>query len=303
MFDEILRKQNQDPADVSLFVKSQTKIIKQNLQKVYVAPGESGAWKNWEEDVYLEEKLFPQLFPFGIGGYLSSCMLKNNNMGFANYCKSRLLSANNKFRKDPFYIFFLLLVKEMIEMRRSEQTFFRKANKVQDLTASKVGQISKEFLLRNNNIFRSFKSLRGTSMYFEDVKKRLMATIRQNGSPTLFCTFSCAEFHWDHLVKSIYETVNRTKVSIEFIKDQESSWKNKLVSENVVQSTMHFCKRTNKIIGIINKTSPFIHDGVEYFVDNYFIRTEFQVGCTHDNLEYHTFLLFLFYFSATWIPP
>ena len=140
-------------------------------------------------------------------------------------------------------------------------------------------------------------------MYFEDVKKRLMATIRQNGSPTLFCTFSCAEFHWDHLVKSIYETVNRTKVSIEFIKDQESSWKNKLVSENVVQSTMHFSKRTNKIIGIINKTSPFIHDGVEYFVDNYFIRTEFQVGCTHDNLEYHTFLLFFFYVLATWIPP
>ena len=104
-------------------------------------------------------------------------------------------------------------------------------------------------------------------------------------------------------MKSIYETVNRTKVSIEFIKDQESSWKNKLVSENVVQSTMHFCKRTNKIIGTINKTSPFIHDGVEYFVDNYFIRTEFQVGCTHDKLEYHTFLLFFFYFLATWISP
>ena len=163
-------------------------------------------------------------------------------------------------------------------MRRSEQTFFRKANKVQDLNASKVQEISKEFLLRNNNIFRSFRNLRGTSMYFEDVKKRLMATIRQNGSPTLFCTFGCAEFHWDYLVKSIYETVKRSKVSIEFIQNQEYSWKNKLVSENVVQSTVHFSKRTSKIFGMINKVAPFVHNGVEYFVDSYFYRVEFQVG-------------------------
>ena len=277
LFTDILRNQNQDPAETSKYVKNQTKVIKENLHKLVIAPGEHGQWKNWEDDVYLEEKLFPALFPYGVGGYLSSCLLKNHNIGFANYVKSRILSANNKFRKDPFYVFFLLLVKEMIEMRRSEQTFFRKASKVQDLTASKVKQISTEFLLRNNNIFRSFKSLRGTSMYFEDVKKRLMATIRQNGSPTLFCTFSCAEFSWDYLVKSIYETVNRTKISIEFIKSKDSSWKNKLVSENVVQSTMHFAKRTRKLIGIINKVNPFIHDGVEYFVDNYFIRTEYQV--------------------------
>ena len=135
-----------------MYVKNQTKVIKENLHKLYIAPGEHGQWKNWEDDVYLEEKMFPQLFPYGIGGFLSSCLLKNHNIGFANYVKSRLLSANNKFRRDPFYLFFLLLVKEMIEMRRSEQTFFRKASKVQDLTASKVQEISKEFLMRNNNI-------------------------------------------------------------------------------------------------------------------------------------------------------
>ena len=96
-------------------------------------------------------------------------------------------------------------------------------------------------------------------MYFEDVKKRLMATIRQKGPPTLFITLSAAEFHWDHLIKSIYETVNKTKLSMEFIEQQENSWKSKLVSENIVQSTIYFSKRTNKLLAMLKKNSPFTH--------------------------------------------
>ena len=87
------------------------------------------------------------------------------------------------------------------------------------------------------------------------------------------------------MIKSIYETVTRTKVSIEYIKQKDRAWRNKLVTENVVQSTMHFVKRTSKLMGVINKVSPFIHDGVEYFVDSYFIRTEYQQrGSQHDHV-------------------
>ena len=94
-------------------MRKQTKKIKENVKKVIVAPGGGGKWKNWQSDLYLEEKLFPALFPYGIGGFLSSNMLRQDNMGFANYVKNRLLSADAKFRKDPSYVFFLLLVKEI----------------------------------------------------------------------------------------------------------------------------------------------------------------------------------------------
>ena len=117
-------------------MSQQKKKIKENLEKLFIAPGEHGVWLNWESDVYLEEKLFPKLFPYGIGGYLSSNVLKNSNMGFANYVKSRLLSSNPKFRNDPFYVFFLLLVKEMVEMIRSERTYFRKKASVTIRTTS-----------------------------------------------------------------------------------------------------------------------------------------------------------------------
>ena len=79
-------------------------------------------------------------------------------------------------------------------------------------------------------------------MYYSDTKKKLMATLRQKGTPSLFTTFSCAEYKWDSLGKSIYETLHKTEVSDDFIRQQTPFWKNKLVSKNVTQSTLHFSK-------------------------------------------------------------
>ena len=234
------------------FVGEQVLKIKDNAHKVFVAPSEEGKLANWQSDLFLEEKLFPKLFPYGIGGYLSSNMLQKSNMGFSNYIKNRLLSANPKFRKDASYLFFLLLVKELTDMKRSEQTYLRKATKASNLTATKIDEIGKEHLLRYDNAFTTFKTIRGTSMYYQDTKKKLMATLRQKGAPTLFTTFSCAEFDWNSLALSIYETVNKKKISMEEIKEMSAAKKNKLISENVTQSTIHFAKRTDKLMSILN---------------------------------------------------
>ena len=108
--------------------------------------------------------------------------------------KTDFLSADSKFRNDPSYVFFLLLVKEMVDMKRSKQMYFRKASKVPSLTPKLVQEISKEYLCRYDNAYTTFKTIRGTAMYYQDIKKKLMATLRQKGAPTLFTTLSCAEF-------------------------------------------------------------------------------------------------------------
>ena len=87
-------------------------------------------------------------------------MLKKSNMGYSNYIKNRLLSADPKFRNDASYMFFLLLVKELTDIKRSEQTFFRKASKSSNLTAKKVSEIGKENLLRYDNAYTTFKTIR-----------------------------------------------------------------------------------------------------------------------------------------------
>ena len=131
-------------------------------------------------------------------------MLKANDVGISNYIKSRILCADLKFRKDTSFIFFWLLVKELTDIKRSEQTYLRKSSKVPNLTLNVINEIGKENLIRFNSAYTAYKNIRGTSMYYQDKKKELMATLRQKGAPTLFMTFSCAEFEWDHLIQSIY---------------------------------------------------------------------------------------------------
>ena len=73
---------------------------------------------------FLEEKAFPHLFCTGSGGYLSSH--RENGMGFADYVKLRIFGMDPRFRNDSTYLFFLFVLKEKIELRRCEATFFRK---------------------------------------------------------------------------------------------------------------------------------------------------------------------------------
>ena len=142
------------------------------MEKICVAPGEHGGFRNWGKDIYLEELAFPEKFPFGVGGYISSCIDDpENNMGFASYCVNQIMSADAKFRNDQTYVFFLLLVKEMIQLKRCKQTYFRQAKKLPTLNKSNVFNIDRENLDRYNRSFQVFKSLRGTSMYFEESKK------------------------------------------------------------------------------------------------------------------------------------
>ena len=192
--DTILYDSKTKSGDLEKYLAEQRKAIEKNLRKISVAPGEEGKWKTWGKDLYLEEKCFPKLFPRGLGGLLSSNLIKCSNMGISNYVKSRLLSADPKFRRDPTYVFFLLLVKEMVDIKRSQQTYFRKATKVPNLNAKFIDENTKEFLTRHNNAFSTYKTIRGTAMYYEDIKKKLHAKIRQHGAPTLFCTLSAAEF-------------------------------------------------------------------------------------------------------------
>ena len=119
-------------------------------------------------------------------------------------------------------------------------------------------------------------------MYFQDTKKKLMATLRQKGAPTLFTTLSCAEFDWNELAQKIYENVNKTKIDLPEIESKSTAWKNKLISENVVQSTIHFARRTDKIMSLFTKGGIFTHNSVTYNAESFFYRVEFQArGAPH----------------------
>ena len=130
-------------------------------------------------------------------------------------------------------------------------------------------------LSRYNRSYEVFKTMRGTSMYFEEAKRNVMATLRQNGSPSLFLTLSCAEYSWAELLKEIFETVYRRKATQKELDDLTPQERNKLISENVVQSTLHFQKRIEKELKLMT-FSKFFDDNCPYSVSSYFYRIEFQ---------------------------
>ena len=145
----------------------------EKLAKISVAPGEFGKFQNWGDDIYLEEKCFPELYPFGRGGYLSTLVDSNTKIGFAAYIKHRLLSADPKYRNNSTYLFFLLLVKELVQMKRCKQTYFRQATKLPNLSKETLKNVNLSELSRYNRSYEVFKTMRGTSMYYEEAKKML----------------------------------------------------------------------------------------------------------------------------------
>ena len=274
--DAISTQTEDQTAAITVKAKKQANKVLDKMEKIAVAPGEFGAFQNWGKDVFLEEKCFPEKFPFGTGGYLSSCLNdKENDMGFANYCINQIMSADPKFRNDSAYLFFILLVKELIQLKRCKTTYYRQASRLPNMTKENIINIDRSNLSRFNRSYQVFKNMRGTSMYYEESKKNLMAHLRQNGCPSVFLTLSCAEFDWPELLKEIVETVQRQKVTDEYIEGLSKAAKNKIISENVVQSTLHFQKRIDKLFSIMQDD---FFDGKEdtYHVSSYFYRIEFQ---------------------------
>ena len=63
----------------------------------------------------------------------------------------------------------------------------RQATKAPTLTKETMLNVKPQDLSRYNRSYEVFKTMRGTSMYFEEAKKNVMATLRQNGSTSLLC--------------------------------------------------------------------------------------------------------------------
>ena len=125
----------------SIYEKAKKKInnINSKMEKIVIAPGEEGKFHNWGEDIFLEEKCFPELYPYGYGGYLSTNMESGDAVqGFAKYIRGRIMSADPKFRQDYIYLFFLLLVKELIQLKRCKTTYLRQARKLPNLTKDDI---------------------------------------------------------------------------------------------------------------------------------------------------------------------
>ena len=272
-----------DEEDVLLSEESDDEIIPTKKKKeescISVAPAEEGNFQSFD-DLYLEEKCFPDIFFGGKKGFLSSMAKSEHKIGFAAYCRARIRGLDPRFRENLFYIIFLFLTKEKIEIKRSIQTFCRQARKLDGLTRPQIEEIGMENLTRFNRKYSVFKNIRGTAMYFQDMKKNAMAVLRQFGAPTIFFTLSFAEFNSDPLFHQILETILNKTISMDELKQMNFSAteRSKIITENVVLTTIAFERRLQKVLTYLTNEGFTGHiTGRKYYVKDFIYRIEFQM--------------------------
>ena len=137
---------------------------------------------------------FPDLFPYGIGGRREE---REEQAQPLRYEKTRLMSSNPQFRRNFSYLFFLL---QEHEKRKINQGMFASVNNIHGLN-----DISTENLLRmlksndqtiNRHVTRVLSKVPNTPQYWAGHRVRLEAQIEKFGPPSVFVTFSPAEYDW-----------------------------------------------------------------------------------------------------------
>ena len=65
-------------------------------------------------------------------------------------------------------------------------------------------------MISDDQIFSSFKNIRGTPQYFHNMLLDVLAKIRQFGVYTFFLTCSAAEFHWTEIIHIVARQYGET---------------------------------------------------------------------------------------------
>ena len=333
--ENLIKEKNNNNKLFNLFENKLSKKRKSRKKEkaTVVAPGENQKFDNTFK--FQEEKCFPTLFPKGTGGYASSYL--ETGLGLSNYCKLRLTGGicvtdkdmhdkikqiekdscvdYERFRRDHHYMMFLLLVLDSINMRRAQETAFRKVTRLQKYTVdrTKVTEEDRTLLERRNIGYRTFKNIRGTAPYFEHAKSRLFSFLRQKGPPTIFTTITSAEYDWMDLMVNIIRTKpdarriedliktmkhknnishllnldnkeNLRNHAEEIVRNMEGSEMSKLVNNHIVHTTKDFDERIKYLFKLL-KLPGFFEKGEKYIISDYFIRIEHQQrGAPHAHI-------------------
>ena len=140
---------------------------------------------------HLDVMCFPVLFPNGRFGEFHPRKEKLTN---SEYIKSRLYNKDSRFRKDPQYVFYLLWQKEMREISSGVYNLLKSSRKPSVSVGMLLEQVNSSDEHLEAHLCTMLQSVRGTKQYWFLRSSELKCMIRKFGPPTLFLTFSCAEY-------------------------------------------------------------------------------------------------------------
>ena len=121
----------------------------------------------------------------------------------SKYVHAKLKCCGDRFAANPQYIFHAL---DWIE-RNAVASSVHFAERKQFQSEISVGQLvnhnNVRRMISDDQIFSSFKNIRGTPQYFHNMLLDVLAKIRQFGVYTFFLSCSAAEFHWTEIIQVV----------------------------------------------------------------------------------------------------
>ncbi len=222
----------------------------------------------------MEAECFPVEFPDGLNTYKEE---RQPKVSPSAYFKARLFSLDNRFARNPEYIFFAQYATEVHQINSGISIALRiGATKTADgkpITASLLSDQNKiKELIKRDEGYRFLTQVRGTPAYWEKSKKNLFAMIRQLGIPTFFVTFSAADRRWIEIPNAILAHLGKRPMTPEEHKNM--TWEDhcRIIMENpVIAATMFYNRVKVFISDVIQSPAKPIGEVVDYYY-----RTEFQ---------------------------
>ena len=254
------------PADFAQYMAD-----KHDSSILALAPGEGNSP---EKVLEMEAKCFPAEFPDGANTY---AVERKPKVSPSRYFNARLFSADNRFARNPEYIFFALFAKEVHQINSSICIATRigstHLSDGRQITASMLRDREQVLaLIKRDEGYRFLKNVRGTPAFWENSKREVMAMMRQLGIPTLFMTFSAADRRWIEIDNAILVQQGKPPMTAEEHKNM--TWEDhcRIIMSNPVTAARFFDNRVRKFIKdvIMSEAGPIGK------VEDYYYRTEFQ---------------------------
>ena len=197
---------------------------------VNIAPGEGQIPVSFTSEPDWEALSFPKDYSTGKNHYNEE---RKVHISPSKYVHARLKCCDDRFASNPQYIFQAL---DWIE-RNAVASSIHFAERKQFQTEINVGQLVNQDNIRrmisDDQIFSSFKNIRGTPQYFHNMLLDVLAKIRQFGVYTFFLTCSAAEFHWTEIIQVVARQYGET-LTDEQVNAMDWSTKLKYLKRNPV---------------------------------------------------------------------
>ena len=181
---------------------------KQTLEDEVVscAPGENMHPTYVLMDEHFEEMAFPDLFPYGRGGY-NSTSERRTRLQMRQYMQQRVLNVDGRFGGIVDYLFCAQYATDIKQLQGNTYLALRlnrgKTLDGRNVTAGMLRNAKElQRLARTEQTWKVLKTVRGSPAYWQNELYQLLAMLRSLGKPTFFITLSAADLHWREMLEA-----------------------------------------------------------------------------------------------------